>query len=137
MRKFVSAFSLTAALAIVGPTYAVAAGDNSADADLMKIGQREYYTKCYACHSLEEDGGHKLGPNLWGVFGAKAGSKAGFVYSDALKKSGITWTAATMDKWLASPSAFVPGNQMAYAGLPNEQDRKALIAYLRAKTGAK
>jgi len=107
-----------------------------ASADALKIGEREYFTKCYSCHSLEEDGGHKMGPNLWGVFGAKAGSKSDFVYSAALKKSGITWSPQTMDKWLASPAATVPGNLMAFAGLPNEPDRKALIAYLQKMTGA-
>jgi cytochrome c len=104
---------------------------------VLKIGEREYFTKCFSCHSLEQGGGHKVGPNLWGIFGAKAGGNADFAYSAALKKSGVTWSSKTLDKWLASPAAFMPGNLMAFAGLPNERDRKSLIVYLQRNTGAK
>ena len=141
MRKMLIVSLAAAQLALVAaPTCASTAEkpDAPADAAALKIGEREYFTKCYSCHSLEEGGGHKIGPNLWGVFGKKAGSAApDFGYSPALKKSGITWSAQTMDKWLAGPAKLVPGNLMAFAGLPNEQDRKALIAYLQKNTGAK
>lgn len=128
----------TALLALVAAPIAAATPDKTApSADVLKIGEREYFTKCFACHSLEEGGEHKVGPNLWGVFGAKAGNKTDFVYSPALKKSRIAWSAQTLDKWLTSPATTVPGNLMAFAGLPKEQDRKALIAYLQKMTGGK
>lgn len=138
MRKKSTMLTFAAFLsAFVSTMPAVSAETLTPDAATMKIGEREYFTKCFACHSLGEGEGHKIGPNLWGTFDAKAGTRAGFAYSDALKKSDIVWSSVNMDKWLASPSAVVPGNLMAFGGLPNEQDRRALVMYLRAKTGAK
>jgi len=140
MKRSLIALSLAVGpFALIGlPAHAGAPSTAApSDAEVLKIGEREYFTKCYACHSLEEGGAHKLGPNLWGMFNVNAGSKPGFAYSEPLKKSGIKWSPTTMDKWLASPAKFMPGNLMAFAGLPNEQDRKALIVYLQQKTGAK
>src|SRR5689334_17513178 len=69
---------------LAGLSGAVRAED--ADDATMKLGQRTFLL-CQSCHSLEENGKHRVGPNLWHVFGAKAGSKEGFLYSDTLKKS--------------------------------------------------
>ena len=75
-----------------------------------------------------------MGPNLNGVIGSKAGAHdpAFTNYSPALKNSKITWTEANLDKWLASPAKMVPGNRMAFVGLPNAQDRANVIAYIKA-----
>ncbi|MGC4107205.1 MAG: hypothetical protein QM753_12855 [Thermomicrobiales bacterium] len=51
------------------------------------------------------------GPNLWGVFGRKAGTEAGFNYSDGLKAAGFTWDAEHIDKWIADPKAVVARHQ--------------------------
>ena len=56
--------------------------------------------KCKACHSLDQGGGHKMGPNLWGVMGAKSGAKEGYKYGDFLAGGNITWTEENMRKWL-------------------------------------
>ena len=79
---------------------------------------------------MTDKGAHTVGPNLWGVAGAKAGSKPGFTYSQALTKAGITWTPQQLDAFLARPNGKVPGTKMVYAGLPNPQARKDVIAYL-------
>ncbi len=72
-----------------------------------------------------------MGPHLQGVVGRKSLSVAKFNYSPAMKKANLTWTEATLDKWLQRPSSVVPGTSMVFAGLPNPDDRKALIAYLK------
>ena len=77
------------------------------------------------------------GPNLHGIFGRKAGSKAGYAYSDAVKNAGFTWDAEHLDKWLASPREDLPGTKMTFAGLKDPKDRIDLIAYLKAETSAK
>jgi len=66
----------------------------------------------------------------------KAGSIAGFSYSDGLKNSGITWDAAQIDKWITNPRAVVPDTRMSFMGLPNAKDRIDVVAYLKTVTSA-
>jgi len=95
------------------------------------------FLQCRACHSLEAGGANKVGPNLHGVFGRKAGLAPGYSYSEALSQSSIVWSAATLDEWLARPSDFLPGNRMVFVGIRTPGDRVNLIAYLQRETGAK
>ncbi|MEM1230390.1 MAG: c-type cytochrome [Pseudomonadota bacterium] len=107
--------------------------DAAADAALSKRG-RILFLQCRSCHSLNAGGEHKVGPNLHGLFGATAASKPGFGYSEALQRSGITWNAAQLERFLESPNALVAGTAMAFVGLPAPEDRRALIAYLKEQT---
>ncbi|NKB43947.1 MAG: c-type cytochrome [Alphaproteobacteria bacterium] len=103
--------------------------------ELMKRGKR-VFVLCRSCHTLEEEGRNKVGPNLHGMFGNTAGSKDGFRYSDVVKESGIVWSAETLEEWLVKPKDFLPGNKMAFAGVRKESDREALITYLMTETSA-
>ena len=76
------------------------------------------------------------GPNLWGIFGRKAGSKAGFTYSDDLKNAGWTWDADRIDKWITNPRAVLPGTKMTFIGMPDPNDRRDVIAFLKVQTSA-
>lgn len=90
------------------------------------------FKTCIACHSLEP-GRHLTGPSLGNLFGRKAGTAPNFLrYSDALKRSGVVWDEKTLDAWLSDPDKFIPGNEMAFPGLKDENARRALIAYLTA-----
>ena len=103
---------------------AAAAGDAKRGAQL--------FGQCMACHSVQP-GEHMTGPSLAHVAGHKAGTAQGFQrYSDALKRSGVTWDDAALDKWLASPEKFIPGNSMTFPGVRDPQARQHLIAYLKA-----
>ncbi len=97
---------------------------------------KRLYLQCRACHSLEKGGINKVGPNLYGFFGQPAGRVEDFAYSDALQESEIVWTPETLDRWLARPSEFLPGNRMVFVGVRRPTDRASLIAYLQQKTGA-
>jgi cytochrome c len=72
-----------------------------------------------------------VGPELNGVIGRKAGSVAGYNYSDANKNSGFTWDEATLKEYLKNPKGKVPGTKMIFAGLPKDQDIDDVIAYLK------
>ncbi len=85
---------------------------------------------CGACHAVEP-GQHGLGPSLAGVFNARAASKPGFDYSEAMASSGLTWNQATLDRYLTDPRATVPGTTMAFAGLKNDAQRAEVIEYLK------
>ncbi len=106
--------------------------DARADGD-PAMGKRQF-APCTACHTVEADGRNRVGPNLHGLFGRKAGSKADFNYSDAMKNAGFVWDAEKLERYLASPKAFIPGNKMAYIGVPNEEARENIVAYLREAT---
>ena len=95
------------------------------------------FQACAACHSLER-GRHMTGPSLAGIWGRKTGTQKDFHrYSEALKRSGIVWNEATLDKWIADPQAAVPGNFMLFQGLRNPQARADLIAFLHASSEGK
>jgi cytochrome c len=91
------------------------------------------FQECAACHKLEA-GTNEVGPSLHGIFSRKAGELADFRYSPAMKRSGMIWTAETLDKYIADPQAFIPANRMPYAGMANAKDRADLIAYLQKAT---
>jgi cytochrome c2 len=95
------------------------------------------YMQCKACHDVEPGLPHKVGPNLNGVFGRTAGAAPGFKYTDAMAKSGIVWTAQTLDIFLKQPGAMIPGNGMAFPGVANDADRASLIVFLRSSTSTK
>jgi cytochrome c len=91
------------------------------------------FKECAACHKLDA-ATNEVGPSLHGIFSRKAGELGDFRYSPAMKRSGVTWTAETLDKYIADPQAFIPANRMPYAGISNASDRADLIAYLQKAT---
>jgi len=91
------------------------------------------FEQCAACHSLDGTGDYD-GPTLKGIIGRKAGSLEDYRYSAAMKRSDVTWDAATLDKYVADPQAFIPGNRMAFAGIGDKAQRDDLIAYLAIAT---
>ena len=88
------------------------------------------FNQCAACHSTER-GEHGIGPSLAGVFGRRAGTVAGFEFSQAMKDSGLTWNQAGLDRYLTDPRGVVPGTTMAYNGVKDAAQRQAVINYLK------
>jgi cytochrome c len=121
---------LAAAAMLLG--VALATGSARADGDAAK--GEAVFRKCKACHTLEAGAKHRIGPNLHGVLGRKAGGAEGFKYSQAMQESGIVWDEETLDGYLADPKGFIPKNKMAFAGIKDAQERADVISYLEEAT---
>lgn len=90
-------------------------------------GEEIYNSRCVACHSPDAN---RVGPRHRGVVGRTAGSLPDFKYSKAVKGSGVVWDEQTLDKWLANPQAFIPGQRMNFK-VADPLDRADIIAYLK------
>jgi cytochrome c len=93
------------------------------------------FKRCQACHTVQEGGPHRIGPNLWGVIGRPVASAAGYTrYSRPLREFGGNWELDRLDAYLENPKAVVPRGTMAFAGVPRPDDRADLIAWLNANS---
>ena len=110
-------------IVVVSQSRGATATDPNAGRDLF--GRR-----CSGCHATDSN---KEGPRLRGVIGRKAGTVAGFLYSEAIRNSGITWTEDLLNKWLQNPEALVKDNDMEFR-VVNADERAALVAYLKTLT---
>jgi len=109
---------------------AIALFAGAAAAEDVKDGQK-VFNQCRACHTIGENARNGVGPILNGLFGRKAGTIEGFKYSDANKNSGVTWDEKTFAKYIKDPKAFMPGNQMTFIGIKNDDQIANLTAFLR------
>jgi cytochrome c len=85
---------------------------------------------CTSCHTFDQGGQDRTGPNLWGVVGRNVGSHKTFTYSSAFAAQTGSWTYERLDSWLTNPAKAVPGTKMTFVGLRNPEDRANVIAFL-------
>lgn len=95
-------------------------------------GERLFRSQCSGCHALEP-GVHRAGPSLHGLIGRRAGSVADYDYSPVLQAADHRWNAATLDRFLADPDAFLPGTRMVFWGL-DAHARRRIIRFLEHAT---
>ena len=111
--------ALAAAMALAGPVLAQDA----------KRGE-QVFNMCSPCHAVGPGAPNKIGPELNGLDGRRAGTVPNFSYSDANKNSGIVWNEATFKQYIGNPAAMIPGTKMPFAGIKNRQEINDLWAYL-------
>lgn len=100
---------------------------SNADADAGK----KLLKKCAACHSFDQGGKHKVGPNLWGIADSKIASKSGYAYSNALSSIDKKWNDEEIYAFLKAPKKYAKGTKMSFAGFKKPQDVANLIKYLK------
>jgi cytochrome c len=88
------------------------------------------FRRCTACHTIDKGGRNGVGPNLHGLVGRAVAAAPNFGYSPAMRAKGGVWDEATLDAYLKAPAQVVPGGRMAFAGIAEDAERKALILYL-------
>lgn len=108
----------------------------SADGATLAATGKAAAASCAVCHAFESGKPQTVGPNLAGVVGRKAGTSPGFAYSEAMKASGIIWTEAELDAFLADPAGKVPGTAMTAGAVQNDDTRGAIIAWLTTLGGS-
>ncbi len=101
-----------------------------ADADPAK-GQK-VFKKCAACHTVDEGGKNKIGPNLWNIVNRTIATHEGFSYSGAMAELEGVWDFALLSDFIADPKGTVPGTKMAFKGVSKDGDRADVLAYLRS-----
>jgi cytochrome c len=115
--------AILAVATVVSPiSAAYAAGNATSGADLFK--------RCMVCHTANKDGPNRVGPNLFGVVGRKAGTLPGFSYSPAMKSYGAVWSEDSLAKFIAAPGTVVPGTKMPFGGFSQAQQAQDVAAYL-------
>lgn len=92
----------------------------------------EVIKKCISCHSFENGGANKVGPNLWQIAGSPKAHKQDFVYSKALVAKGGNWDDESLFYFLHKPSKFIPGTKMSFAGISKPEDIANVIAFLKS-----
>ena len=97
----------------------------------VEHGKELFQKLCFTCHTIDKGGVNKVGPNQWNLVGRKKASEPGFSYSSGMQAMGGEWTYEDINHMIFKPLAFVKGTKMAFAGVPKEQDRADIIAYLR------
>ncbi len=124
--KFSKLLSLTLSLgAAAVVVFMTAVPANASDA----VKGEKLAKACKACHTLDEGGKNKLGPNLFGILGKEAGKIEGYKYSKAMAASGITWDAASFTEFLIKPKKFIKGTKMSFKGFKKAEQRADILAY--------
>jgi cytochrome c len=96
-------------------------------------GEAAFNKKCATCHTANQGGANKVGPNLFGVVAGKKAHLSNFPYSKPMTEKGGNWEYEEMNAFIAKPAAFLKGTKMAFAGVSGAQERADIIAWLRTQ----
>jgi len=91
--------------------------------------------KCVACHTFDQGGANKVGPNLWKIVNSKKAQKPGFAYSKVMAAAGGSWDEQSLFDFLKKPGKYLPGTKMSFVGIRKPEDIANVVAYLKEKAG--
>ena len=128
--SFAAKFDVQESLRHYKPQLSDAFKQNLAQAD-TEAGREYFERKCAQCHDSQKEGGHSKGPHLWNWYGRKAGSISGFVFSEGMLESEHTWNFSTLNYYLTRTDRAVPGVEMNFRGIRQDDKRAPLLAYMR------
>jgi cytochrome c len=124
-------FSMTLSPPLFAAAMLLASAAMAQDTTSKEAGQLVFNNACRTCHTTRK-GDNRLGPDLHGIIGRKAGTSMGFSYSSAMATADLVWDEATLDRFIANPDQVLPGNNMKpYGGLSSAEDRSKIIQYLK------
>ena len=95
---------------------------------------KKIFKKCGACHTTDQGGKNKVGPNLWNIVGRSVAAIEGFNYSDAMASRGGSWSIASLNEFLANPKESVPGTKMSFSGVKKDRDRANVLLFLQGSS---
>lgn len=104
---------------------------SAASKELITQGAKYFRFRCGGCHEMSAEADSNFGPHLEGIIGRQAGAVEGYDYSKALKEADFVWTEEVLDGWLAKPESLLPGMCMTFKGVPDEDVRRAMIAFMK------
>ncbi|RMO97326.1 Cytochrome c2 [Pseudomonas syringae pv. philadelphi] len=117
----------TALFALVMALHACAYGAGDAEA-----GKAVFTRLCSGCHKIGPSARHAFGPQLNGIVGQQAGQQEGYVYTEAMKNSGLIWNREELRTYIKDPSDVVPGTRMKLWWMGNDERMDDLLEYLDA-----
>ena len=121
-------------LAAIAVIASVCLGAGAGEAADVAKGEAAFVRQCAICHTIDKGGEHRLGPNLFGILGRKAGTAPGFRYTNAFRNTAtFEWTEGLLGPWIALPAVMVPGTAMATFPGVSDRDKDDIIAYLAAQ----
>ena len=90
--------------------------------------------KCTSCHSFNQGGPNKIGPNLWNIMNSDIASKSNYNYSKALASLEGNWNYDAMYQFINKPKKYAPGTKMSFGGLKKQKDIASMIVFLRSNS---
>jgi cytochrome c len=124
---FARAALLAAALSALGAGPSRAAGDPAK-------GRAAFVRQCAICHTVDQGGANRFGPNLFGILHSKAATVAGFDYTRAFKAAATwNWNEDLVAGWIGAPGLMVPGTAMGVFQGVAQSDRDDIVAYLATR----
>jgi len=113
---------------------ALAVGPSSSEAADIAKGQAAFVRQCAICHTIDKGGENRLGPNLFGVVGRRAGAVPNFKYTNAFRNTAaFEWTEGLLGPWIALPAVMVPGTAMGVFPGVSDRDKDDIVAYVAAQ----